>query len=249
LERIDEIHARTRGRRLAVLLDYDGTLSPIADRPELATLPAPMREAVANLARNASVAIVSGRDVRDIRRLVALPGIYYIGSHGFEMEGPESQRLDDDPGTPFLPALDSAEQELREHLNSIEGALVERKRFSVAVHYRLVSNEDRPKLERAVAATSERYPNLRRGAGKMVHELRPDIDWHKGKAVLRLLEILDHDVLPIYIGDDVTDEDAFRALQDRGVGVVVCEEPHPTAAAYRLAGTEEVRALLQKLAG
>jgi len=249
LERIDEIRERARGRPLAVFLDYDGTLSPTADRPDLATLPEAMREAVAALSGKATVAIVSGRDLRNLRHLISIPGIFYVGSHGFEMEGPDGRRLDDDPGGRCLPALGRAEDELHEALDGIPGSLVERKRFSVAVHYRLVSAEDRPAIEQAVSTALARHGELRRADGKMVYELRPAVEWDKGTAVLRLLEILGGDPLPVYVGDDITDEDAFRALQSRGVGVVVSEERRPTAATYRLHGTDAVRSLLQELAG
>jgi len=249
LERIDEIRARAGGRDLAVFLDYDGTLSPIAARPELATLPEEMREALIALKRKATVAIVSGRDLRDVDQRVAVDGIYYVGSHGFQMEGPDGKRLDDDPGARFLPELDSAERELHEALDRIEGSLVERKRFSVAVHYRLIREPDVAAVEKAVRDAIERHSGLRRASGKKVYELRPGIDWHKGTAVLRLLDLMGGNRFPIYVGDDITDEDAFRSLEGRGIGIVVFEEPRPTAAGYRLHGTDEVRALVQELAG
>ncbi len=127
-----------------------------------------------------------------------------------------------------MPALDAAEKELREKLAGIAGALIERKRFSIAAHYRKVNENDFPKLERAVSEVVAQHRELRRMEGKKVYELLPCVDWDKGKAVLWLLENLglEHGkVRPIYIGDDRTDEDAFRALEQRGVGILVSEEP------------------------
>src|SRR6266545_4950917 len=150
----------------------------------------------------------------------------------------------------FLPALDSAEKELREKLTGIAGALIERKCFSIAAHYRKVNERDFPKLERGVSEIAARHRELRKIDGKKVYELLPKIDWDKGKAVLWLLEKLglEHpNTRPIYIGDDRTDEDAFRALEQRGVGILVSEEPRVTAASYSLRDPSEVERFLSEL--
>jgi len=147
--------------------------------------------------------------------------------------------------------LDTAETELREALDEIQGAQLERKHFSVAAHYRNVNENDAFGVAQAVEAVAARHRELRRMDGKKVYELLPDIDWNKGKAVLWLLETLDlarGKVLPIYIGDDRTDEDAFRALENRGVAILVSEHPQVTAANYWLNNPEEVEEFLQKVA-
>jgi trehalose-phosphatase len=128
--------------------------------------------------------------------------------------------------------------------------LVERKRFAIAVHYRLVAPEQIEFIEEAVDRVSVRHPELRKAYGKKIFELQPDIDWHKGKALLSLLKTLKlarKKVLPVYIGDDVTDEDAFRALQNRGIGIAVWDEPYETAAMYSLKNPAEVKEFLLKL--
>lgn len=130
------------------------------------------------------------------------------------------------------------------------GALVEPKRFAVAVHYREVSTEDLPAVEAAVGRVLEAVPELRRTHGKKVFELRPRLDWDKGKAVLWLLEALDlnrPEVLPFYLGDDTTDEDAFRALAGRGVGIFVGHPDTETAAAHRLHDVDAVRRFLDAM--
>lgn len=250
LEHLEEITARMRDRKLAVFLDFDGTLAPIVARPELAGLDPPTREAVERLARLCTVAVVSGRDADDVRARAGIKGIYYAGSHGFEIVGPGGLHQQHAKGVEALPALDAAERELRSAVAAIDGALVERKRFSIATHYRLVAEGDWPAVEHAVDQALRRHPGLRKGHGKRVFELQPDIDWDKGAAVdwlLQKLELHTPDVLPVYIGDDVTDEDALRALAGRGLGVVVLDEPRPTAAQYRLRDPDQVRVFLEAL--
>src|SRR5438094_6026441 len=152
--------------------------------------------------------------------------------------------------TEFLPRLDMVEKKLGDQLTGIPGARLERKRFSIAAHYRNVNESDVPKVERAVSEVAARYRELRKMDGKKVYELLPNIDWDKGKAVLWLLETLGLEgakVRPIYIGDDRTDEDAFRALEQRGAGILVSEEPRATAASYSLRDPSEVERFLREL--
>ena len=247
LEHVQEI-AGAGDRSLAIFLDYDGTLTPIVSHPEKAFLSDSTRQTLRTLATQAPVAILSGRELEDVRKRVAIDGIVYAGSHGFDIAGP--RRLRRQEAIEFLPALDVAEKELREKLAGIADALVERKRFSIATHYRKVNENDFPKLERAVSEVAAQHRELRRMEGKKVYELLPCTDWDKGKAVLWLLERLGLEragARPIYIGDDRTDEDAFRALQQRGVGIVVSEEPRATAANYSLKDPTEVERFLREL--
>jgi trehalose-phosphatase len=247
LKNVQEI-AR-HGRRFAIFLDYDGTLTPIVSHPEKALLSDSMRQALQSLVMQAPVAILSGRDLDDVRQRVNIGAIVYAGSHGFDIAGPRGVRKE--IATEFLPGLDMVEQELGKQLAGITGARAERKRFSIAAHYRNVNASDIPKVERAVSEVAARHRELRKMDGKKVYELLPDIDWDKGKAVLWLLENLGLErakVRPIYIGDDRTDEDAFRALEKSGVGILVREEPRPTAARYSLKDPAEVERFLRELA-
>jgi alpha,alpha-trehalase len=154
--------------------------------------------------------------------------------------------------TEFLPDLDVVEKELHEGLDGIPGTRVERKLFSVATHYRNVRENDVPRVQRAVEGIAARHRELRRIEGKKVYELLPAIDWDKGKAVIWLLETLGLEsrsggIRPIYIGDDSTDEDAFRALKQTGVGILVSEQLRPTAARYSLRDPAEVERFLRAL--
>ena len=146
---------------------------------------------------------------------------------------------------------DTAEGLLRDRLDGIVGALVERKRFAIAIHTRQVAPPEKPLVADTVRAVVEDQPRLRMTGGKELFELRPNLPWDKGRAVLALLEALGLEgagTLPIYIGDDETDEDAFRALAGRGVGVRVMEEPAETAATWSLHDPEEATAFLGRLA-
>jgi trehalose-phosphatase len=251
LDREPELESLLHAKTPAVFLDYDGTLTPIVERPEQAKLTDDMRRTLARLADRVPVAVISGRDLDDVRAMVALSGLELAGSHGFDivdLEGRAHQH-----GTEFLPALDQAERELGPLLEPIPGARVERKRFAIAVHYRGVADEHVAAVEDAVNIVASRHPELRRTGGKKVFELRPGIEWDKGQAVIFLLGTLGldrPDVIAIYVGDDETDEDAFRALRDRGLGVVVADEDdvRTTWARFRLPDVEGVRTFLEWVA-
>lgn len=250
-DRENEVHDILSAEDFVVFLDYDGTLTPIVEDHTKAFLSDDMRAAVAALADRCKVAIVSGRDLRMLRDLVKVDGVAYAGSHGFEISGPHGLHDSLEKGVEFLPVLDHAEKRLRAGLAGIPGHAVERKRFSIAVHYRRATAADATLIESIVDTVLSEYSGLKKGLGKKVFELRPDIDWDKGRAVDWLLERLAGDgtaAMPIYVGDDITDEDAFRALAGRGLSLVVVNpEDRSTAADYALADTDEVRHFLQFL--
>lgn len=249
LKKLDAIKNLLRNKQVIIFLDYDGTLTPIVERPEWAQLSDKMRNAVKNLSERYRVAIVSGRDLNDIRHLVAIEGLLYAGSHGFDISGPDGD-MELQQGADYLPALALAQKTLTNALAKIPGIQIERKKFAIAVHFRRADMEDVPTVENIVDTTVAKTPGLRKTGGKMIFELRPDIDWDKGKALLWILAQLglDNDrVCPIYIGDDLTDEDAFCALQTRGVAILVSDDQRPTAAGYVLKDPQEVGLFLQKL--
>lgn len=251
LGRQNELRGRLAVKQAAVFLDYDGTLTPIVEDHTRAYLPESMRAAVARLARCCPVTIVSGRDLNRLRELVALDSVILAGSHGFQIAGPGSAETSMEKGTEFLPMLDEAEQQLRRRLAGITGHDVERKRFSIAVHFRRVAKGDVSAVRAVVDDVLDAQPQLRLGHGKKVLEIRPDLTWDKGRAVQWILSRQGLDragAVPLYIGDDLTDEDAFRVLAGWGVCIAVRhDEDRQTAADYTLRDVEEVRQLLKAL--
>jgi trehalose-phosphatase len=249
---IDELEAR----RLVLFFDYDGTLTPIVRRPEDATLSDAMRSLLRELATHVTVGIVSGRDLDDVRSMVALDELYYAGSHGFDVRGPGELRMQHEEARDRLPELDAAEAELRDRLESVNGVRVERKGFAVAVHYREADEADVARVEAAVDDAIDRHDGLRKKGGKKIFELQPDVPWDKGRAVRWLLEQLEltgPDVLPVYVGDDETDEDAFEILSGDGeghgdgVGIRVGSPDEPTRADYHLRDPHELERLAREL--
>jgi len=231
-----------------VFLDYDGVLSPIVERPEDAVITPEMREVVARLATRCPVCVVSGRDRTVVQTLMGLDGLVVAGSHGFDIWHPER-------GTLAHEAASGYEELISEITERIQTAVqVEPKRASVAVHYR---RADRPARDRVAdlveGLLAERRDELKVTPGKMVYEVQPKLDWHKGAAVRYLLGALGltgDDVVPLYLGDDVTDEDAFRALNGLGVAVYVGDQDElsrDTAADFVLGTVDEVRQLLDTI--
>jgi len=248
----DILRDRLAGRRLAVFLDYDGTLTPIVDRPELAVLPDATRRVLEALAKAHPVYVISGRDRDDVRELVGVEDVQFVGSHGFHMldklPGIDQETLDE-----AVPQLQAAADELEQWLDYIDGVLIERKKFSFALHYRLVDQHDLRQIKAAAEDVLERYSALTSKKGKKVIEFVPDIPWDKGRCLQALLEQVREqsggvDVYPIYLGDDVTDEDAFGVLADgEGTGILVAREAQSSAAEFRLPDTDAVADFLQGL--
>ncbi len=236
-------------RRVALFLDFDGTLAPLVPDPAGARMDEAVRQALAAIASGdrSVVTIISGRGLDHLRERVGLPDLIYAGNHGLEIEG---------RGLSFLePAAAAARGELRAvtqrlepALRTIPGAFVEYKVLTTSVHYRNVAAEDRGRVERAVLeAVAPAAGLLRLGTGKMLWEILPKTDWNKGAAVRWILDRVGGDgMVSIYFGDDRTDEDAFRALPDGLTFKVGCAER--TDARYRVSGPAAVEEFLEWLA-
>ena len=246
------------GRRWpAVFLDYDGVLTPIVDRPEDAVMSAAMRSTVCDLARRCPVCVVSGRDRAVVQRLMGMDELVVAGSHGFDIWHPRRDALEHEAASGFEALVAEVTDRLRQEVAGLTGVAVEPKRASVAVHYRLADEPARTRVTALVERLlAERPEELKLTPGKMVYEILPNLDWNKGRAVDYLLDTLGltgPGVVPIYLGDDVTDEDAFRALANRGVGVGVyvgdaVRLDRSTAAQFTVDDPDQVRTLLDSLA-
>ncbi len=252
LTSLGQLTTLLRSRRPVVFLDFDGTLSNIVNDPAAATLVDGMKENLARLTRYCTIGVITGRDLADIETRVGMPGIWYAGSHGFEIVGPDGQRYRNDLAVASVPNLERAADILRDRLTGIPGVVLERKRFGLSVHYR---NADLDRRTETAAVVQEvgGGTGLRATRGRMVTELRPDVNWDKGRTLDWILDhLVDADnVLPIYIGDDFTDEDAFVILHDRGVGIVVRHFENGdrrSAARFAVDSPVQVRKLVQWLA-
>ncbi|KAL2650380.1 hypothetical protein R1flu_018508 [Riccia fluitans] len=271
LENFYELMEEAAGKQIAVFLDYDGTLSPIVEDPDRAFMSDLMRATVKEVATLFPTAIISGRGREKVYDFVQLAELYYAGSHGMDIMGPaegcngfkasgtrgKDSRGNDivffQPASRFLPMMDEVCKRLEEKANTISGAKIEHNKFCVTIHFRRVREEFWGPLAEHVERVLKSFPELQLTLGRKVLEIRPAIEWDKGKAVEFLLKSLGledvSDVLPLYLGDDRTDEDAFMALNERGkaFSVLVSTVAKSTNALYSLRDPSEVMTFLQTL--
>ncbi len=239
------VRERLRGRALVFFIDYDGTLAWIASRPELAKLPMAAKISLERLARRHPVHLVSGRSRSDLQTLVRVPGVRYQGCHGFELDvapPPLLEGLD-------LRGLDLLEAALTESLAGQRGVFFERKQHTLAVHYRLAAPGAEAHLRSTLYRLLPEVDGWSCEPGRCVFEIRPSVRWGKGEAIQHLLEQSDlpENVLPISIGDDGTDESAFRALAASGLTIHVDSLGRASAAQYRVRNPTEVHVFLDRI--
>ena len=241
---------------IILLSDYDGTLTPIVSRPEEAVLSPEIREKLRALTEKSafSVGIISGRSLSEVKSLVEIDGIYYAGNHGLEIEGPDLKLVN--------PMTEAAQTELKEltkqlatRLARIKGIIVEDKGLTLSIHYRLVKEDEEKVVAQIFHQTTSPWLHegkIRVTSGKKVWEVRPPIDWHKGTAVETIIKeiksLLRNEALTIYLGDDTTDEDAFRIIhRPNGWSILVGQENTSSNADYFLNSTSEVEIFLSRL--
>ena len=239
-------------RKPVFFFDYDGTLSPIVNDPAKAIMTEGLQDLLNDLARKFRIAVISGRDMDDVKNFVGLDNLIYAGSHGFRIAGPDGLFMEQEQAKKLRPRLDEMEKKLRETLEKqICGVHVERKRYAIAVHYRNAPDHAQEEISRQVETLLARDSDFTTGTGKKIVEVKPSLDWHKGKAVEWIMQELglagSADHVAVYEGDDITDEDAFRTLADDGIGILVGEHEQPSAARYRLRDTEQVKQFIYYL--
>ncbi|MDT0650213.1 trehalose-phosphatase [Autumnicola edwardsiae] len=248
LKNAAELKEKFRVNKPLLFLDFDGTLAPIVEKHEDAAISEEMRDLVNKLSRVYPTAVVSGRGMKDVSQRVKLPELYYAGSHGFEISGPGNFLKENDEAQKVLPIFDKIEPVLREKLKDINGVDFERKKFTLAIHYRQVNESQVSEVHHRVSEILKDYRELLKADGKKVIEIRPAIDWHKGKAVEFLKQQLGEkdQNFSVYIGDDVTDEDAFEYVED-GLGILVGDHGNKTYADYSLENIDEVKEFFKLL--
>lgn len=246
-----QLLSQIKNKKIAAFFDYDGTLTPIVSQPEQAVLSESMRKTIIDFAKNFPVALISGRDKNNLKSLVNIPQLFYAGSHGFEIEGPENSNLNYEVGNEYLPFLKQAFLEVDAQLNSIPNVCVQLKKYCIALHYRNVDEVYIRQIFQAAEQIVQRTPELKLLSGKKILEIRPNMDWHKGKSMQWIAQQrqLNHpEYFHLFFGDDLTDEDAFRSLSATyGIGILVGNHGYPTYADYQLNSTEEVQLFLEIL--
>lgn len=270
LHMFEPIIKHAKGKEVAIFLDYDGTLSPIVEDPDCAYMSDEMRITVKEVAANFPTAIITGRRRDKVYEFVHLAELYYAGSHGMDIMGPaegcNGYRADGlqvkdskgndvvlfQPASEYLALMDEVCALLKERTKKYHGARVDHNKYCATLHFRCVKEENWLALAEEVQAILKEYPELTLTQGRKVLELRPAIEWHKGKALEFLLEALGLDsskVFPIYIGDDRTDEDAFKVLKERGssCSILVSKVSKDTGATYSLQDPSQVMMFLQRL--
>lgn len=257
IDHLDDVKNKINGQKRVLLLDYDGTLTPIVNTPEEAVLSKEMRSTLQSQKDDPDsiVAIISGRSLLDVKSMVLVDGICYAGNHGMEIEYQNDLYIHPD-AKKLKHLIKKICSELEPLLEGIKGKIIEDKGLTASIHYRIVSPEEIPKVREIVKSTVEPYiekGDIKLTQGKMVLEIRPNIPWDKGKAVEWVLKSIGANVsnkyFPIYIGDDRTDEDAFKIMKERGISVLVSSEVKDTKAEYFLHNVDEVRDFLSWLSG
>ena len=251
-----ETNERLAGSPLVVMLDVDGTLAPIAQMFDQARVPVETQEAIASLVArpNVHIALVTGRGAATARRMVGVSNLWVVGNHGFEIEGPTGQDFADPGVAKYREVIATAARRLQPRVSSMGGVIIENKAITLSVHWRLARADIAPTLRKVVDEVAESL-GLRVSEGKRIFEIKPPALIDKGTAVLGLAERLTSErdgASIVFAGDDITDEDAIRALRShhpRAVTIrVVGEENPPTEAEFSLHGTEAMRQFLEELA-
>ena len=248
---LNRIYNKLKSNSPVILfLDYDGTVVPIKQRPSLAVLSSKMRELLKNLAKhpNIFVGFVTGRSLTDIKSMARLKGISYIANHGFQISLPWGKWIHPDVKQK-IPILKKIFSTLKNRLKTTKGVFIENKSLTLSIHYRNTPKGSIPHIKKTIRDILNSHGGFFRITnGKKVVEIRPNILWDKGCAVMKVLEMfkLQRKPLIIYIGDDKTDEDAFRILRSNGITIHVGRTCN-SQAGYFLNSPSQVKKLLESI--
>ena len=237
---------------MLLLFDYDGTLTPIVARPEMATLAEETRRSLSVLAKmdRFIVGVVSGRGLDDLQDLVAIPDLVYAGNHGLEMSGLGMDFIHPEAAS-FEASLAEVSRLLEDELADVPGVQVDNKRLTLSVHFRNSPGDNAAQVDATVMFTVASYVQagqMKVTRGKKVVEVRPNLDWGKGQAIGKIRHECGDNPLPVFFGDDQTDEDGFAVVQDAGgVAVFIGQTRQATKALHQLESPAEVGQVLELL--
>ncbi|MFA4829253.1 MAG: trehalose-phosphatase [Thermodesulfovibrionales bacterium] len=239
-----------RYHKIALFLDYDGTLVPIQKAPSQCILSNKIKGRLKLLAGSdrCYLTILSGRSLPDIKKMAGIKNICYGGNHGLDIAGPNI-RFTHPKVLSTRPLIIKIKKLLDKEIRTIKGAWLEDKKFTLSLHFRSARTKDIPRVKKVFYDVAGKF--LEKNLlvvikGKKVLELAPNVSWNKGKAVRWILQRLKGKYLSIYIGDDLTDETAFKALCKRGITIRVGKSKK-TFADYYLNGYREVSSILKQI--
>lgn len=240
-----------RNQNHFLFLDFDGTISEIVKDPAQAKPLEGVVKLISELADMMPVCIITGRDTEVIRNLIDLPHIHYAACHGFEISGPAGLHYELAEARAIIPEFDKAQSSLTKKLGEFKGIVIERKKFGLAFHYRMITSPDiRNKLISEVSDYCGKHGFFKVRPGEEVIEILPNLNWHKGKALLKLYEVLKLSKTkfpPLYFGDGKTDEDAFREMINWGTSILISDHDRPSLAHYKIANPADTKVILEKI--
>lgn len=245
-DHIDEIKEKAFHRDAFMFLDYDGTLTPIVETPDQAVVSDEMRSLLIMLKDIVPIAVISGRALKDVMAMVGIGEIIYAGNHGAEIwDGKKEIISQESAGNRGV--LEKVLEKLKKETSYIKGVLIEDKGITASLHFRGVNVRQLGDIFSVFEKVANEYKeNFRFTTGKKVFEIRPVNIWNKGDAVLWILDKMGEGRFPVYIGDDTTDEDAYRVLKNRGLSVSIGGSAN---ADYYIQSQREVKEFLMMMCG
>ena len=252
----DELKEDLINRHIYIFMDYDGTLTPIVKYPDRAVISEDMRNLLRDLSNKprCNIGIITGRALKDIKRKIGLEGVIYAGNHGLEIEGPKI-KFESRVSPRTVSIIRNLKEELTEKLSKIKGIFVEDKNVTLSVHYRSATRTGYLSAKKIIKEVIQPFlarKKIEVSYGKKVIEIKPQVKWNKGRAVKWLLAkeaiVGGQPIMPVYLGDDATDEDAFGILKNKGLTIYI-GNPKDSQAKYYLKDTREVFRFLKNILG
>lgn len=251
----NSLEKKLQEKSIFLFLDFDGTLAPIVSHPDKAKISIKVKNLLQRISLNSNckIAIISGRSVSDIKKRIGVKNLIYSGNHGLEVNGPKISYASA-ASLKHRNLLRNIKDKLAYRLLKVKGIFIENKRLSLALHFRNVKENDIGLVKaafREVTINLLRAKKIKIRPGKKVLEVSLPTSWNKGKVVLWLLAkqkivLRGKEIVPIYIGDDLTDEDAFKSLRKKGITIFVGRNK-PSYAQFYLKSHQDVFKFLERI--